>query len=316
METAVPVVLVLVLLLTTVGGAEVSLEVEGLQQQGAPYVFQYGVSAPQHGTRFGHQERQDGLGNRRGRYWVALPDGRLQTVEYRVEGQGGFRAEVSYQGQASHPPGLETNIAAQALVAQVHHAQHQDLSQQGEEEGSGGSSSPSSGSNIPDIVNTLSSSTPLPPASPPPPPTKLPPTPPPPSPVTPPPPPAPPSSVPPPLSAAPSARPSLPVSGLFPVPRQRVPGGPSDSLPPRLGLPGVSRTKGGLRFRLNGGGGRFGSFRNNLIQQRIITIPTQFRGSPSNIRESFLSGPPPAPRFHSRPLPIEGSVARAGFKGL
>ena len=74
------VVLVLVILLTAAGGAGVSPP----ELHGAPYEFQYGVEDLHHQTRFGHQEREDGRGNRQGRYYVALPDGRLQTVKYQV----------------------------------------------------------------------------------------------------------------------------------------------------------------------------------------------------------------------------------------
>ena len=117
----VSVVLVLLLLLTSGGGEEV--------YQAAPYQFQYGVTDPHHQTVFGHQESQDARGHRRGRYYVALPDGRLQTVEYQVEGERGYLAQVTYQGQPSQPPARQ-EIAAQALVAQVHHTQHQHLSQE------------------------------------------------------------------------------------------------------------------------------------------------------------------------------------------
>ena len=75
--------MVQLIILTVVGGDDVrSLEYH--DGQGAPYEFQYGVEDLQHQTRFGHQEREDGRGNRQGRYYVALPDGRLQTVKYQV----------------------------------------------------------------------------------------------------------------------------------------------------------------------------------------------------------------------------------------
>ncbi len=44
-------------------------------------------------TKFGHEERRQG-GRTRGSYFVALPDGRTQTVEYTVEGDTGYRAKV------------------------------------------------------------------------------------------------------------------------------------------------------------------------------------------------------------------------------
>merc|ERR1712088_1003811 len=49
------------------------------------------------GNDFGHQEeRNDKLTT--GSYHVALPDGRVQTVTYTVDGYGGYAAEVTYAG--------------------------------------------------------------------------------------------------------------------------------------------------------------------------------------------------------------------------
>lgn len=54
------------------------------------------------GNDFGQQESRDG-DNTIGSYYVLLPDGRLMTVTYQVNGDSGFLAEVSYEGEAQYP---------------------------------------------------------------------------------------------------------------------------------------------------------------------------------------------------------------------
>ncbi|XP_071540881.1 cuticle protein 19.8-like [Panulirus ornatus] len=68
----------------------------------AQYSFDYGVRDGASGNDFGHQESRDGY-NTQGSYSVQLPDGRLQTVRYTVNGDSGYVAEVTYQGEAHHP---------------------------------------------------------------------------------------------------------------------------------------------------------------------------------------------------------------------
>ncbi|XP_071525093.1 uncharacterized protein [Panulirus ornatus] len=65
-----------------------------------PYGFQYGVSAGP--TNFGQWEGGDGHGNAQGKYYVNLPDGRVQKVRYWVDGSG-YHASVSYLGTAKYP---------------------------------------------------------------------------------------------------------------------------------------------------------------------------------------------------------------------
>lgn len=48
---------------------------------------------------FGQYESRDG-DNTKGNYWVVLPDGRKQTVDYYVNGYSGFVADVKMDGYA------------------------------------------------------------------------------------------------------------------------------------------------------------------------------------------------------------------------
>ncbi|XP_063591752.1 pro-resilin-like [Penaeus indicus] len=68
----------------------------------AQYDFNYAVKDDYSGNDFGHQESRNGY-DTQGTYYVQLPDGRLQTVTYNVNGDSGYVAEVSYQGEAQYP---------------------------------------------------------------------------------------------------------------------------------------------------------------------------------------------------------------------
>ncbi|XP_042884108.1 cuticle protein 8-like [Penaeus japonicus] len=61
----------------------------------AVYDFQYGVKDDLSGNNYGHEEARNGY-NTKGQYFVLLPDGRLQTVQYTVNGDEGFVASVGY----------------------------------------------------------------------------------------------------------------------------------------------------------------------------------------------------------------------------
>ncbi|XP_071549672.1 LOW QUALITY PROTEIN: uncharacterized protein [Panulirus ornatus] len=66
-----------------------------------PSAFQYRVKDQYHGTEFSRHESSDATGTK-GQYQVQLPDGRLQTVIYHAD-EGGFHAEVIYDGEPQHP---------------------------------------------------------------------------------------------------------------------------------------------------------------------------------------------------------------------
>eukprot|EP00095_Tigriopus_kingsejongensis_P006756 maker-scaffold544_size141056-snap-gene-0.29 protein:Tk06756 transcript:maker-scaffold544_size141056-snap-gene-0.29-mRNA-1 annotation:"hypothetical protein DAPPUDRAFT_112094" len=70
----------------------------------AYYKYGYKVHDDYHGTDFGHNEHRNGQVTK-GEYHVKLPDGRVQTVTYYVDGYKGYVAEVKYHGKAHHPEG-------------------------------------------------------------------------------------------------------------------------------------------------------------------------------------------------------------------
>ncbi|XP_076059566.1 uncharacterized protein LOC143036205 [Oratosquilla oratoria] len=70
----------------------------GAPQVPAQYNFEWAVNDAASGNYFGHQESRYG-DYTQGSYHVLLPDGRLQRVNYNVQGDSGFLAHVSYEGQ-------------------------------------------------------------------------------------------------------------------------------------------------------------------------------------------------------------------------
>ena len=70
--------------------------------QGMPYNFDWAVREPEFSNDFDHQEESDGVVTS-GQYRVNLPDGRVQIVTYTVEGDSGFQATVTYEGEAQYP---------------------------------------------------------------------------------------------------------------------------------------------------------------------------------------------------------------------
>lgn len=68
----------------------------------AVYDFSYGVNDPLTGQNFGHSENRDGYITQ-GTYYVNLPDGRLQTVNYHADDVSGYVADVKYSGEPLVP---------------------------------------------------------------------------------------------------------------------------------------------------------------------------------------------------------------------
>ncbi|XP_042885418.1 pro-resilin-like isoform X2 [Penaeus japonicus] len=80
---------------------------ESYESGEAKYDFDWAVRHEDSGNNFGHQEARDG-DDTQGSYYVHLPDGRLQTVKYFVDGDSGYVAEVNYEGEARFPDSYES----------------------------------------------------------------------------------------------------------------------------------------------------------------------------------------------------------------
>ena len=70
-------------------------------QAPAHYDFDYAVKDDYSYVNFGHNENRNG-DNTKGSYFVDLPDGRRQTVNYYVDGYSGYVADVQYSGEAKY----------------------------------------------------------------------------------------------------------------------------------------------------------------------------------------------------------------------
>jgi len=68
----------------------------------AVYNYNYAVKDDYTYNDFGASENRDGYLTQ-GKYVVALPDGRVQTVTYSVDGGAGYVADVTYEGVAQYP---------------------------------------------------------------------------------------------------------------------------------------------------------------------------------------------------------------------
>ncbi|XP_047471397.1 cuticle protein 7-like [Penaeus chinensis] len=67
----------------------------------AQYNFNYAVKDDYSGNDYNHQENRNGY-DTQGAYYVLLPDGRVQRVAYAVNGDSGYVAEVTYEGEAQY----------------------------------------------------------------------------------------------------------------------------------------------------------------------------------------------------------------------
>uniref|UniRef100_A0A6P7FCD1 Pro-resilin-like n=1 Tax=Diabrotica virgifera virgifera TaxID=50390 RepID=A0A6P7FCD1_DIAVI len=73
------------------------------QSEPANYQFSYHVEDAASGNDFGHEEQRQG-DVAKGKYFVLLPDGRLQTVEYTADNDG-YKPKISYEQVGGYPSG-------------------------------------------------------------------------------------------------------------------------------------------------------------------------------------------------------------------
>merc|ERR1712066_658850 len=91
--------------------------VEVYPDEVSPYTYQYAVADDYSNSNFNAAESDDGTGKREGSYSVALPDGRIQHVNYHVNDYDGYVAEVTYDGTAQSPDAVPAYAPAPAYHA-------------------------------------------------------------------------------------------------------------------------------------------------------------------------------------------------------
>jgi len=84
------------------------------------YAFEHAVHDDYAGTHFGHSEARDGY-KTEGKYFVHLPDGRVQTVTYYAD-ETGYHPTVSYEGTAHYDAHAAAPVKAYHTPEPVYHA--------------------------------------------------------------------------------------------------------------------------------------------------------------------------------------------------
>ncbi|KAH9634985.1 hypothetical protein HF086_004758 [Spodoptera exigua] len=80
---------------------------DGSNGEPANYNFEYMVKDDQSGNDFGHRESRQG-DRAEGLYYVLLPDGRKQTVQYEAD-QDGYKPKISYEDTGLGQGGYDRN---------------------------------------------------------------------------------------------------------------------------------------------------------------------------------------------------------------
>merc|ERR1719419_1996210 len=83
----------------------------------SPYTYTYAVADDYSNANFNAAETGDGAGNAEGSYSVALPDGRIQHVNYKADDYAGYVADVTYEGTAVYPDAPAPYKAAPVVPA-------------------------------------------------------------------------------------------------------------------------------------------------------------------------------------------------------
>jgi hypothetical protein len=86
------------------------------EQAPARYDFAWEVKDDYSQNYYGHQESRDGY-KVTGRYYVQLPDGRLQRVDYTAD-EYGYHPVITYEGQARYPEATQYRPAYTPAPAQ------------------------------------------------------------------------------------------------------------------------------------------------------------------------------------------------------
>merc|ERR1711936_390917 len=88
----------------------------GYPDEISPYTYNYAVADDYSNSNFNAAESSDGAGNAEGSYSVALPDSRIQHVNYHSDPVNGYVAEVTYDGTAAFPPAAAPVAVAHPVV--------------------------------------------------------------------------------------------------------------------------------------------------------------------------------------------------------
>ncbi|XP_066905107.1 pro-resilin [Halyomorpha halys] len=90
-------VFILITIAAVISGAPQDLVTE----KPMPYQYDYKVQDAEKSLYFGAQEAGNEVGRVEGSYQVLLPDGKLMTVTYYIEGESGFVPKISFQENAN-----------------------------------------------------------------------------------------------------------------------------------------------------------------------------------------------------------------------